>query len=864
MATPTMLPTAVRPTLYDLTLRPDLQKFTFSGEETIDISITEATNSIVMNSDEIEVQETRLTLTDGSIVTPASIDFDAKEETVTFTFVDKLLPSDASLYIKFTGELNDKLRGFYRSKYTDADGNEKYLATTQFEATDARRAFPCWDEPAIKAKFKVTLLIPSDLAAVSNMDIVAETEVESGIKKLEFAETPIMSTYLLAFIVGELRSVEKKADNGTIVRVWTTPGKEEQGRFALDVSVDLLAYFNEYFGIPYPLDKMDHLAIPDFSAGAMENWGAITYREIAILVDPKNSSAGTKQIVASIVSHEMAHQWFGNLVTMAWWDALWLNESFASWMGDKAVDHLFPEWETWTGFVSSDTNRALSLDGLKNSHPIHQEVKNPAEIGQLFDAISYSKGGSVLRMLEDFLGADQFQQGLHDYLTKHSYANAETGDLWEALAAASGEPVSEMMDSWLNQTGYPYIDATIGRGDTGIEVSVQQRRFVYDNIIDESAEDETLWYVPLRAKSATSGEVFSTLVKGRSDSIEVGGNSDDWVKVNPDQTGFFRVKYSRDELTLLRPAIESLDLSPIDRLGIQNDAYALSKAGIQSVTDFLEIAQAYVNENDAYVWADLSANLGSLNNLLADEPFFDKYERFARGLFQAAGERVGWDPKPGEGHLDALLRSTILAGIGGYGDPDTLSEAGRRFAMYAQDPSKVNPDIRKVVLSLTAKNGDRATYDTMWELEKKAAMEEEKVRLLGALSGFDDAELLQQTLDRTLDTSFVRTHNTIGVIARTAANPKGRDLAWDLLKANWPEFDRRYGEGGFGLMTLVSITGKFTTQEKLEDVEKFFAETSVPAAERTIRQSLEAIRLNIAWLEKNRGPLATWLSAQQP
>ena len=463
-------------------------------------------------------------------------------------------------------------------------------------------------------------------------------------------------------------------------------------------------------------------------------------------------------------------------------------------------------------------------------------------------------------MLEDFLGADQFQQGLHNYLTKHSYDNAETGDLWDALAAASGEPVSEMMDSWLNQTGYPYLDANIGRGDTGIEVSVQQRRFVYDNIIDEAAEDEALWYVPLRVKSANSDEISSTLVKGRSDSLEIDGSTDDWVKVNPGQTGFFRVKYSSDDLTLLRPAIERLELSSIDRLGIQNDAYALSKAGIQSVTDFLEIAQAYVNENDAYVWGDLSANLGSLDNLLADEQFFDKYEQFARGLFQAAGKRSGWDPKPDEGHLDALLRSTVLAGLGGYGDPDTLAEAGRRFAIYAQDPSSVNPDIRKVILSLTAKQGDKTAYDTMWELEKKATMEEEKVRLLGALSGFDDAELLQQTLDRTLDTSFVRTHNTIGVIARTAANPKGSDLAWELLKANWPEFDRRYGEGGFGLMTLVSITGKFTTQEKLEDVEKFFTDTSVPAAERTIRQSLEAIRLNIAWLEKNRGPLGKWLS----
>ena len=860
MTTPTMLPTNVRPSAYDLTLQPDLENFTFRGEVDINITVREATNEIVMNADEIEIQEARLTRADGSSVEPCCIDFDKEEETVTLGFDEELPPGQARLHLKFTGELNDKLRGFYRSRYTDSDGNEKYLATTQFEATDARRAFPCWDEPAIKATFKVTLIIPSDLVAVSNMSIVRESEAEPGLKKLEFGETPIMSTYLLAFIIGELSCVERTAEDGTIVRVYTTRGKEEQGRFALDVSVDLLGYLNEYFGIPYPLEKMDHIAIPDFAAGAMENWGAITYREIAILVDPENTSAGTKQIVASIVSHEMAHQWFGNLVTMAWWDALWLNESFASWMGDKAVDHLFPEWDTWTSFVSEDTTRALSLDGLKNSHPIHQEVKNPAEIGQLFDAISYSKGGSVLRMLEDFLGSENFRQGLHDYLVKHSYDNADTGDLWDALASASGEPVSEMMDTWLHQTGYPYLDAEIERGETGITVSVDQRRFVYDSIIDDAGEDDTLWHVPLRARSERSDEVASTLQQERSASLSVDGGPNDWVKINPEQTGFFRVKYRSDDLALLRPAIESLDLSAIDRLGIQSDAYALAKAGIQPATDFLEIAQAYVNEDHAYVWGDLGANLGALDNLLADEPFFEAYRRFGRELFGPAGARVGWDPKPGEGHLDALLRSTVLAGLGGYGDPDTLAEAGSRFGEYANDQSKVNPDIRKVVLSLTAKEGDSDVYHAMWKLEQDATLEEEKVRLLGALTEFEDPALLATTLERSLDTDFVRTHNTIGIMARTAGNPKGKGLAWDFLKANWSEFDRRYGEGGFGLMTLVSTAGRFTTQEKLEDVERFFTDNPVPAADRTIRQALEAIRLNVAWLEKNRAPLAEWLS----
>lgn len=859
MTTPTMLPKNVRPSAYDLTLRPNLDDFTFWGEESIGVSISSPTSEIVMNCDEIAIQEARLTIGGGSTIEPSSIDFDAEAETVRLTFRDKLPQGDASLYLRFTGELNDKLRGFYRSKYADADGAEKHLATTQFEATDARRAFPCWDEPSIKAAFRVTLLVPSNSTALSNMEVLSETEIEPGLKKVEFAETPVMSTYLLAFIAGDLRRTEKRATDGTLIRVWTTPGKEAQGQFALDVSVDLLTYLNEYFGIPYPLRKMDHVAIPDFAAGAMENWGLITYREIAILVDPENSSAGTKQIVASIISHEMAHQWFGNLVTMAWWDALWLNESFASWMGDKAVDHLFPDWKTWTSFVSSDTTRALDLDGLKNSHPIHQEVENPAEIGQLFDAISYSKGASVLRMLEDFLGAERFRQGLHDYLSKHSYDNADTGDLWNALAAASDEPVPEMMGTWINQTGYPYLDARIDRKPSSITVAAEQRRFSYDAIIDTGERDESTWYVPLRVRCKSGASVSSTLVRGRSAKVEVEGKQDDWVKVNPEQTGFFRVKYQTNDLALLKPGIENLQLSPIDRLGIQNDAYALSRAGIQPATDFLEAALAYTNETDAYVWADLSANLASLNSLIANEPFSDSYREFARGLFESAGELVGWDPSPGEGHLDALLRSTVLAGLGEYGDSAARAEAKRRFEEYAEDQSRINPDIRKVVLSLAAMQGDEEMYRAMWELEQSAAMEEEKVRLLGALSKFDDAALLQTTLERSLDTNFVRTHNTVGIMARTAANPKGRDLAWEFLKANWEEFDRRYGEGGFSLMTLVGIAGAFTTQEKLDDVEKFFTDTPAPAAERTIRQSLEAIRLNIAWLNENRGALGEWL-----
>ena len=444
-----VLPASVKPNKYRLTLQPDLNTFTFKGEQTVDIEIVEPTARIVLNAAELEISGVTLRR-NGSETSTHSVSLDADTETVTLDFGRTLSPGRAQLEMEFTGILNDRLVGFYRSEYQDAEGQTRHLATTQFEATDARRAFPCWDEPAQKAVFDVTLIFDDAYQAVSNTPIVEESSPAPGLRSVRFGETPIMSTYLLAFVVGDLVSVEADAADGTRVGIWTTRGKENQAGFALDTSVKLLGYFNEYFGIPYPLPKLDHIAIPDFAAGAMENWGAVTYRETALLVDPENSSAGTRQRVAEVVAHEMAHMWFGDLVTMEWWDDLWLNESFASWMGTKAVDWLFPDWEMWTQFVNMDTNRALSLDGLKNSHPIEQEVKNPAEVSQLFDAISYSKGGSVMRMLENFLGPEVFQGGLYRYLKGHEYGNARTQDLWERTGRRIG-PSGHQYHGFLGQ-----------------------------------------------------------------------------------------------------------------------------------------------------------------------------------------------------------------------------------------------------------------------------------------------------------------------------------------------------------------------------------------------------------------------------
>ena len=852
-----VLPSNVKPSKYRLTLQPDLNTFTFKGEQTVDIEIVEPTARIVLNAAELEISGVTLRR-NGSETSTHSVSLDADTETVILDFGRTLSHGRAQLEMEFTGILNDRLVGFYRSEYQDAEGQTRHLATTQFEATDARRAFPCWDEPAQKAVFDVTLIFDDAYQAVSNTPIVEESSPAPGLRSVRFGETPIMSTYLLAFVVGDLVSVEADAADGTRVGIWTTRGKENQAGFALDTSVKLLGYFNEYFGIPYPLPKLDHIAIPDFAAGAMENWGAVTYRETALLVDPENSSAGTRQRVAEVVAHEMAHMWFGDLVTMEWWDDLWLNESFASWMGTKAVDWLFPEWEMWTQFVNMDTNRALSLDGLKNSHPIEQEVKNPAEVSQLFDAISYSKGGSVIRMLENFLGPEVFQGGLYRYLKGHEYGNARTQDLWEALEEESGLPVTNIMDSWVKQTGYPVLQVQAARSEDEVQVSLSQERFVYDRLLGEEEPNPEVWQVPVTVSAPGASSASMVMeAKEAEVSLPAASPANDWYKVNADQTGFYRVNYTNEDWQRLAPAIRSLELPATDRLGIQNDAYALSRAGLLPITQFLELAGSYAGETDASVWSDLASNLRDIEQLIADEPVRPAYQRFGRELFAPAARRAGWTPRPDDGHLDSLLRSTVLGQSGTYNDPETLAQATDLFQRYLSDPDAVHPDLRGVVFSLAAQAGDRATYDQLWGLEERARLQEEKIRLLLAMSRFQDVNLLNDTLERSLS-SRVRSQDTITVVAGVAANPAGRGPAWEFVKSNWAEFDRRYGGGGFGLMRLVSIVNGFTTEEGMADVEKFFTDNPAPAAERTIRQALERMRLNIRWLEQNRPALNAW------
>ncbi|MDE0031708.1 MAG: M1 family metallopeptidase [Deltaproteobacteria bacterium] len=851
-----LLPDDVSPKRYDLTLKPDLERFAFSGSEAVEIEIKAPTRRVVLHATELEIHSAALER-DGATLEPVSIEANEEEETVAFVFGETLDPGPARLAIEFTGLLNDKMHGFYRGVYHQ-DGEKRTMAVTQFEATDARRAFPCWDEPAQKAVFAVTLVVPEDRVAVSNMPPTDVETGDDGLKTVRFADTPVMSTYLLAFVVGEFDYVETETTEGVTVRVYTPVGRREQGRFALDVAARTLSFFDEYFGIAYPLPKMDLLAIPDFAAGAMENWGAVTYRETAILVDPEESSAGTRQRVAIIVAHELAHQWFGNLVTMEWWTHLWLNEGFASWIEFLAVDHMFPEWDMWTQFVYSDFGRALSLDGLKSSHPIEIEVRDPKQISEIFDGISYSKGASVIRMLAAYLGADTFRSGLRRYLERHQYANATTEDLWQALAEESGKPVKQIMDTWTKQTGYPLLSVNMKQG----EVELHQTRFFLSGVPDR--DDTSRWSVPLGIRTEGGQDTFRVFEEERT-TVDSGSGRREWLKVNPDQTGFYRSNYSAELWDRLAAAVGAGELpSATDRLGLQNDAFALARAGYLDPGRPLALASSYRNETDYTVWADLSENLRAYDILLSHRSCHESFRAYARSLYQTIHTSLGWDARPGESHLTKLLRPMVIGLLGRYGDPQVNAEALRRFDEGIRDATPVAPDLRMAVYGQVVESRGLEGYEAVLRVYREAELHEEKNRCLRALGCSTDLDLLRRTLDFSLSDE-VRGQDTPLAVAGVAMNPLGRDLAWNFLREKWAEFDDRYGQGGFIIARIVSITTEdFTTLEKAAEVESFFESHPAPAATRTVRQSLERIRSNALWLERDGDAIAGWLDAYEP
>lgn len=829
------------PRRYWITLSPNLNEFTFEGVEDVLLDFTKPTKEITLHASELEITSAEIIIGTKKH-SSKNISYDEKSETATISFAKTISKKEGKLKLNFTGTLNNEMRGFYKSKY-EIDGKNHHMAVTQFESTDARRAIPSFDEPAKKAIFDVKLIIPQDHTAISNTMESSIAEHSPGYKIITFEPTPKMSTYLLAFIVGKFEHIETITKSGVRVRVYTTIGKKHQAKFALDAAKKCLKFYEDYFGIPYPLSSLDLIAIPDFAAGAMENWGAITYRETALLVDSELSSTANKQWVALVIAHEIAHMWFGNLVTMEWWTHLWLNEGFASYIEYLAVDHIFPNWHIWTQFVYMDHSKALELDGLKNTHPIEVEVYHPSEISEIFDAISYSKGASIIRMLAAYLGEKNFQKGLQEYLKKHQYGNATTLDLWEALEKASDKKVQEIMENWTGQPGYPLVSVSTRNRS----LLLSQKRF-FSSPLSAKVHDRTLWSIPIDSYLFSKKSLSIPKPKG-------------WVKLNRGETSFVRVKYPSQLLKLLEKPIREKVLQPEDRYGLIRDAFMLAQSGHSSTIDALNLTQAFENENNYIVWAEIAANLKAIDNLIFGQPSYESYKKFSRKVFKSIAEKVGWNKKTGELHTQALLRSVVIYGLGTNGDTNIIKKAKELFKKAALSKIKLDPDLRGVVYNLVAENGGEKEYTMLKDLYAKTPLQEEKDRIFRALCSFRNKDLLEKTLKFAFSDE-IRAQDRFKAISFVWGNPFGRDLAWEFLQKQWKSISKAFA-GGHLYSRFVKPASFFVDSKKALEIENFFKKNPSVGLERTIAQVVEQIRANNLWLTRDKDKISSFLQKVQ-
>ena len=846
MLTAQRLPETARPENYKLTFTPDLASAKFEGDETITLRVLKPTSEITLNAVDIDFHE--VTVTAGGATQKTKVTPDKAKEMVVLSVDKPLAAGLATVHITYTGILNNEMRGFYLGK---DDQGRKYAAT-QFEATDARRAFPSFDEPDYKATFDITVVTDKGFAAISNQKIASDTPGPGDKHTVRFATTAKMSSYLAALVVGNFEYVEGEAD-GIPIRVYATTGKKEMGKFALESAQYFLTYFDKYFGIKYPYGKLDLVGLPDFSAGAMENTGCITFRDVLLLIDEKQGSVDLKKTIATVISHEMAHQWFGDLVTMKWWDDIWLNEGFATWMESKPVEAWKPEWNVNLDDVSG-AGGTMTLDSLANTRPIHQAAETPAQIQELFDGIAYGKAAAVLRMLESYLGEDTFRAGVNAYVKQHEYANATAEDFWDAQAKTSRKPVDQIMPTWVKQAGLPIVDVQAQCSGNSTSVRLSQQRYYYDKAKFENPGDQ-LWQIPLCLKGSADSAPKCELLTKKEDSFTLPGCST-WVLGNAKANGYYRVGYQPEVVHSLASDAET-KLTPAERIGLQIDIWASVRVGREPVGDYLAFAQGLQRDRNRAVLEDALGRLDFIGEYLVTDNDRETYRAWLRQFLTPLMSDIGWEPKAGESDEQRTLRTRVFGALAyDARDPQALAEARKIADKALANPSSVDRGLGNEALRLAALNGGPDFYDKIMAAVKDTKTPELYYAYFFTLPRFTDQKLLQRTLDFSISPD-VRSQDALQLVTGVLANPAGQKLAWDFIRQHWSELEK--AGGPFASAQVVGATSTFCDSGLRDQVTDFFTAHKVAAAERTYRQSIERINNCVSLKEQQEPQLSAWL-----
>ncbi|WP_419842887.1 M1 family metallopeptidase [Candidatus Poriferisodalis sp.] len=858
-ANPYRLPRDVQPIRYDLVIEPDLDAARFAGQVAIAATVQAPVDSVTLNAAELECRDA--TLCQGDRTTAAEISFDAETERMTLRPADgrPLTPGSLRIDCSFAGVLNDQLRGFYRSTFVDEAGVTRTIATTQFESTNARRAFPCFDEPDFKAVFGVTLIVPAELMAVSCGELVTSELIDGGRRRDTFADTMTMSTYLMAFIVGDLEATPPVDVGGVPLRIVHVRGKAALTEFGLEAAAFALEWLVSYYGIDYPGTKVDLIAVPDFAFGAMENMGAITFRETLLLADPRTATTAELLRISDVIAHELAHMWFGNLVTMDWWNGIWLKEAFATFMQVATTDAFRPEWKRWDEF-SIERGAAFDVDALRTTRPVEYEVVSPADAEGMYDVLTYEKGAAVVRMLEQYLGPERFAAGVRQYLVRNSYANTTTTDLWDALEASSGEPVRAVMDGWIFTGGYPIL--TVASHRDGLQIA--QQRFVYESgnaaSSDAGASGQPdaagqsvdprppeAWSVPVMARARLlDGSTVERrfLLSDSSATLDLGGPVE-WAVVNSGGHGYYRVRYDGELLAAVaRQALEVAD--PIERYGLVDDTYAAVVAGDASAAEFIELVTDLGAESDLHVWQRMIGGLKGLH-AIAEPAGRDALAVLMRDLTTTALGVLGFEPQPDEPDLDRELRGVLFEAAGGRGRDELVrSRARELFEAATQGGAAVEPNLAAAAVQVTAAAGDHTDYEQMVELYRSADTPQSELRYLQALLLFADADLFGRTL--RLFANEVRTQNAPYLLGAAMTHIDCGALAWAFIRDRWAELTARFPQNSIPRM-VGGVRGLHTRQLATE-VAAFFAEHPVPQGTLTVAQHIEKMWVNVRLHER--------------